>query len=152
MLLAGLAGLADADTDADFDEALSDQAGTTAGSSRSVRDGLYTESQALRGEEIYPGPCGRCHGYKLDGAPDDPDMFPTQPIAGPKFLRNWEGRSLAGLFVYIRTTMPANNPGYLSDQEIADLIAYALYVSDLPAGSRELTADVAELSEILITR
>jgi len=109
--------------------------------SASIWDGVYTAAQAERGEYLYPGPCGKCHGRRLDGAPDDPDMFPTKPIAGPKFLRAWDGRSLAVLFEYLRATMPENNPGFLSDGEYADLIAYMLQRSGAPAGSSELPAD-----------
>src|SRR5690606_10217411 len=109
--------------------------------SASIWDGVYTAAQAERGGYLYPGPCGKCHGRRLDGAPDDPDMFPTKPIAGPKFLRAWDGRSLAVLFEYLRATMPENNPGFLSDGEYADLIAYMLQRSGAPAGSSELPAD-----------
>jgi cytochrome c5 len=124
-----------------------DDASATRGS---IREGIFSEAQALRGREIYADPCGKCHGYKLDGAPDDPDMFPTRPVAGPKFLRDWSGRSLAALFEYTRTTMPANNPAYLSDQEYADLVAYMLYASGVPAGSHELTPEPAILAAFII--
>src|SRR6187401_2203776 len=79
----------------------------------SIRDGVFTPEQARRGKVAYTGPCDRCHGFKLDGAPDDPDMLPAPPVAGPKFLRKWNGRTLVSLFEYVRTTMPSNNPGYL---------------------------------------
>ena len=116
----------------------------------SVWSGVYTEAQARRGEAIYPSVCGRCHGYKLDGAPDDPDMFPTPPIAGAKFLRNWNGSSLAALFEYTRTTMPEINPGSLSDQEFALLIAYMLSVTGTPAGLNELPLDPLVLAGIKV--
>jgi mono/diheme cytochrome c family protein len=116
----------------------------------SVRDGVYSEAQARRGEFVYPSVCGRCHGRSLDGAPDDPDMFSTPPIAGPKFLREWSGRSLASLYEYTRTTMPAINPGSLSDQEFADVVAYLLRVSGFPPGAVELRPDPGELAAIVI--
>lgn len=116
----------------------------------SIRDGVYTAPQAGRGAAVYPEPCGRCHGAKLDGAPDDPDMIPTPPIGGPKFLRNWDGRSLGALFEYTRTTMPALNPGSLSRQELVDVIAYMLFVSGAPAGPGELKPDPGRLGGILI--
>jgi mono/diheme cytochrome c family protein len=119
---------------------------------RSIWSGTYTTAQASRGAEVYPGPCGRCHGRRLDGAPDDPDMFPTRPIAGAKFLREWDGRSLAALLEYLRATMPENNPGYLSDREYVDLIAHMLARSGVPAGRSELEPDPAMLSAILIRR
>lgn len=118
----------------------------------SIWDGIFTDAQAQRGRELYPGPCGKCHGKRLDGAPDDPDMFSTKPIGGPKFLRNWDGRSLGVLFEYVRTTMPANNPGFLSDREYADLLAYMLAVSGVPAGDAELPADPNALAAVAISR
>ena len=116
----------------------------------SVRDGVFTVEQARRGKIAYTGPCDRCHGFKLDGASDDPDMLPAPPVAGPKFLRKWTGRTLVSLFEYVRTTMPSNNPGYLSDAEVADIVAYMLSSSDVPAGSEELRPDRAALAAIVI--
>ena len=121
-----------------------------ASNSRSIRDGVFTSLQAQRGQAAYTGPCDRCHGYKLDGAPDDPDMLPAPPVAGPKFLRKWDGRTLAALFDYLRATMPANNPGYLSDAEVADLVAYMLSSSGMPAGSAALPTDREALAGVLI--
>jgi mono/diheme cytochrome c family protein len=116
----------------------------------SLRAGVYTEAQAGRGAYSYPVACGKCHGYLLDGAPDDPDMFSTPPIGGPKFLRNWNGRSLGALFEYTRTTMPFNNPGFLGDQEFADVLAYMLQQSGAPAGEVELEPDLERLGRIVI--
>ena len=123
---------------------------TAAGAALSVRAGVFTMEQARRGRIAYTGPCDRCHGYKLDGASDDPDMLPAPPVAGPKFLRKWDGRSLAALFEYVRATMPANNPGYLSDAEVADIVAYMLAVSGLPAGDDALQPDLDALASVVI--
>ena len=113
-------------------------------------DGVFTEAQAKRGEAVYIGPCSQCHGYKLDGAPDDPDMLSTPPLAGAKFLRDWDGRSLAALFEYTRATMPENNPSYLSAQEFIDVIAHMLFASGIPAGYDELNPDSQHLAKIVI--
>jgi mono/diheme cytochrome c family protein len=117
---------------------------------KSIRDGVFTAEQAARGQIAYTGPCDRCHGYKLDGASDDPDMLPAPPVAGPKFLRKWNGRTLAALFDYLRTTMPANNPGYLSDAEVADIVAYMLAVSGMPADAKALPPDRGALASVVI--
>jgi len=116
----------------------------------SIWDGVFTEAQAKRGETLYEGPCGRCHGRRLDGAPIDPDMFSTPPVAGAKFLRKWNGLTLAALYAYSRATMPENNPGFLSDQEFVDLIAYMLSVGGLPSGRGELEADPQALARIVV--
>ena len=117
---------------------------------RSIRDGVFTAEQARRGQAAYTGPCDRCHGFKLDGAPDDPDMLPAPPVAGPKFLRKWNGRTLAALFDYVRLTMPTNNPGYLSGAEVADIVAYMLSVSGMPAGEDALAPEPEALAGVVI--
>jgi mono/diheme cytochrome c family protein len=117
---------------------------------RSIRDGVFAAEQARRGQAAYTGPCDRCHGFKLDGAPDDPDMLPAPPVAGPKFLRKWNGRTLAALFDYVRTTMPTNNPGYLSGAEVADIVAYMLSVSGMPAGEDALAPEPEALAGVVI--
>ena len=76
----------------------------------SIWDGVFTEDQASRGGFIYEGACGFCHGYRLDGAADDPDMRSSPPLARNKLLSDWEGRSLAVIFELTKTTMPEDNP------------------------------------------
>jgi mono/diheme cytochrome c family protein len=118
--------------------------------SATIWDGVYTVEQARRGEAAYTGPCDRCHGSKLDGAPEDPVMLPAPPVAGAKFLRKWRGQSLAMLFEYTRATMPSNNPGYLNDSDVADIIAYMLAVSGAPAGSEVLQSSSVALAGLMI--
>jgi hypothetical protein len=77
-------------------------------------------------------------------------MLPAPPIAGPKFLRKWDGQSLAAFFEYTRATMPSNNPGFFTDQEFADVIAYMLAVSGAPTVNDELRADPQELARIVV--
>ena len=131
-----------------FDRDLRAQTSTSA--TTSILDGVFTAEQALRGQVAYTGPCDRCHGYKLDGAPDDPDMLPAPPVAGPKFLRKWNGRTLAALVEYLGATMPANNPGYLSADEWADIVAYMLATSGMPAGGAELRSSREALASVVI--
>ena len=118
----------------------------------SVWEGVFTEVQANRGQEVYAGACAFCHGRRLNGAPDDPDMRSTPPLARAKFLREWEGRSLAVLFEYTRATMPENNPGSMTDQEYVDVIAYMLSMSMMPAADEELRPDPQSLARSVIQR
>ena len=120
--------------------------------STTVWDGVFSEAQAARGRAAYTGACGLCHGRRLNGAPDDPDMRPTPPLARARFLREWEGRSLAALLAYTRLTMPEDNPGSLTDEEYVDVIAYMLSVSRFPAGDGELPTDARELARVVIQR
>jgi mono/diheme cytochrome c family protein len=116
----------------------------------SVWAGVFTEAQAERGQAVYPGACGTCHGRRLNGAPEDPDMRSTPPLARARFLRVWEGRSLATLFEYTRATMPEDNPNSLTDQEYVDVIAYMLTVGSMPAGDDELQPDPQSLARVVI--
>ena len=116
----------------------------------SVWDGVFTEDQAARGRQVYFGACSLCHGRRLNGAPDDPDMVSTPSLARARFLRVWEGRSLAVLLAYTRLTMPEDNPASLTDQEYVDVVAYMLSMSRMPAGEDDLPADARGLANILI--
>lgn len=120
-----------------------------AGDQMSIWDGVYTVEQAERGETAYIA-CGRCHGRRLNGAPDDPDQKSTPPLARAAFLREWDGKSLAVLYGYTRATMPLNNPASLSDQQYIDIIAYMLSINEAPAGDAELAPDPAGLGRIMI--
>ena len=121
-----------------------------AGPAASIWDGVFTEEQARRGRGVYSGACGLCHGRRLNGAPDDPDMRSTPPLARARFLREWAGRSLATLFEYTRLTMPEDNPTSMTDAEYVDVIAYMLSVSRIPAGDDELSTDSGSLARIVI--
>jgi hypothetical protein len=46
--------------------------------------------------------------------------------------------------------MPEDNPGSLADQDYADIIAYMLSVSRIPAGDDELQPDSQSLAGIVI--
>jgi len=116
----------------------------------SIWDGVFSDAQATRGEEVYEGACGLCHGRRLNGAPDDPDMRSTPPLARARFLRVWEGRSLATLFEYSRATMPEDNPNSLTEQEYVDVIAYMLSVGGMAAGNDELQPDPQRLARVVI--
>lgn len=120
-----------------------------AGELTSIWDGVYTQEQAERGAAAYAA-CTRCHGRRLNGAPDDPDQKSTPPLARAAFLREWDGKSLAVLFSYTRATMPLNNPASLSDQQYVDIIAYMLSINEAQAGDTELAPDPASLGSILI--
>ena len=120
------------------------------GQMASVWEGIFTETQAKRGQAVYSGACGVCHGRRLNGAPDDPDMRSTPPLARAKFLRDWEGRSLATLFEYTRATMPEGNPGSLTDEEYVDVISYMLSVSRMPVGDDDLRPDPQSLARAVI--
>ena len=81
---------------------------------------------------------------RLNGA----EMAP--PLAGGAFLGNWSGLPVSDLSTRIHTTMPANDPGSLSSQEVSLVIAYILSFNQFPAGTTPLPGDDAALGQINI--
>ena len=60
------------------------------------------------------------------------------PLAGEAFTAMWAGRSVRELFDSART-MPPANPGSLSDETYANLVAYVLEMNGHAAGETPLT-------------
>ena len=111
---------------------------------KSVWDGVYTEDQAKRGGAQYADQCASCHGDQLTGG----EMAP--PLAGGEFLSNWNGLSLGDLFERIRTGMPPSDPGKLSRDKKAEIVAYRLAFNKFPAGSKEMPAQTEMLKQVRI--
>ena len=109
--------------------------------SRTVRDGVYTDAQAARGQTLYKQQCSSCHGETLTGAQ-------APPLAADDFIRNWQPVPLSDLVDKVRNTMPANAPGQLSAQQAVDLVAHILKANRFPVGQAELGADAAALKQI----
>ncbi len=115
--------------------------------SRSVWDGVYTEAQKTRGAVLYLRECSGCHGEALRGGEG------TRALAGPDFNESWNGQTVADLFDKIRRTMPPppDQPGKLSLQQNADVVAHILSTNDFPAGAADLPTETEQLKRIRIT-
>ena len=98
--------------------------------------GAYTEAQAARGEAVYRATCTSCHTASAH--------------SGENFIRGWDSRTAFDLFELIRTTMPIDNPGRLSREQYADIVAYLFKLNGLPAGDRQLPTDDEGLKKIPI--
>jgi mono/diheme cytochrome c family protein len=109
---------------------------------RSVWDGVYTTDQAKRGQELYVKQCASCHSDDLSGGESAP------PLVGVAFLANWTGLTVGDLFERTRVSMPQNDPGKLSRQQNADIIAYMLSMNRFPAGKADLDKDTDVLKQI----
>jgi S-disulfanyl-L-cysteine oxidoreductase SoxD len=110
----------------------------------SAAAGVYTEEQSKRGLELYKMQCASCHGEDLKGN----EIIPG--LAGETFLNNWRGKSIGDLFEKINMTMPALDPGSLTPEQTADLIAHILSVSKYPAGQMALASSMEALQQIKI--
>jgi uncharacterized protein len=113
--------------------------------SRTNWAGVYTETQAQRGKQVYQDACAVCHLDNLQGDAVSP------PLKGSTFLARFAGSTAHEMVQSIRSTMPQNAPDSLGDRAYVDLISYLLQSNGSPAGSIELSLDVAELEKISIT-
>jgi len=107
-------------------------------SDRSVRDGVYTDTQAGRGQEVFGRICSRCHNIA--------------DFTSDTFMASWESSTVLDLFTLMQKSMPQDNPGSLEAQEYADVIAFLLKSNQLPAGASELSAEAEPLKLIRIER
>jgi mono/diheme cytochrome c family protein len=112
-----------------------------AGQSQMVNQGVYSTEQAQRGQALYKDQCAPCHGANLGG-----DIGP--PLTGNDFVSVWEKQPLSALFNKIRRTMPQDEPGKLTGEQVADIVAYVLQASKFPTGQTSLSADENVLNRI----
>jgi mono/diheme cytochrome c family protein len=107
-------------------------------SDRSVRDGVYTDAQAGRGQDVFGRICSRCHNIT--------------DFTSDTFLASWEASTVLDLFTLMQKSMPQDNPGSLEPQEYADVIAFVLRSNQLPAGTTELDTEADHLKAIRIEK
>ncbi|MGE0439794.1 MAG: c-type cytochrome [Gemmatimonadales bacterium] len=98
--------------------------------------GIYSDEQASRGQSLYRKNCVECHS--------------ASAYTGASFRRVWGSRTVYELWEQIRTTMPDDNPGKLSHQEYADVVAYLLKLNKLPPGPAELPGEGEKLKGLMI--
>jgi cytochrome c5 len=103
---------------------------------KSQWNGAFSVEQAGRGETLYTDKCSVCHGAELRGT----EMAPG--LIDDVFSAKWNDQTLADLFDRIRRTMPQNDPGTMSGQQAADVLAFVLHKANYPAGAHELPMDI----------
>ena len=92
----------------------------------------YTAAQAAAGKTVFDADCAVCHGNTLRNGTMGP------PLTGEAFNAVWTGRPVRELFDSAKA-MPPANPGSLSDETYASIIAYVLQVNGYAAGETALT-------------
>ena len=98
--------------------------------------GVYTGAQAMRGKDIYLSRCTSCHNLASH--------------TGLTFAKFWAGHRLSEMYEYIGLRMPKNDPGSLTEEETADVMAYLLKLNGMPEGRSVLPADSLALDKIRI--
>lgn len=107
---------------------------TASADPRTLNDGVYTKDQAKIGEGLYTQHCILCHDKKY-----------FRPV-----LKRWEGQPINVLFTVMSASMPENNPGFLSEKEYVDILAYVLSLSRYAPGDTELDYKDGALDDLMV--
>jgi alcohol dehydrogenase (cytochrome c) len=95
--------------------------------------GPFTNAQARAGQALYSGQCAACHDSGGE----------TGRLSGATFIDVWKTRSTRDLYTRIRTTMPFNDPGSLSDTDAAAVVAFILKNNGAAGGASDFTPTTA---------
>ncbi len=98
----------------------------------SVLDGVFTAIQSSQGERAFARTCSNCHS--------------EAEFSGGRFRIRWVGQSIGDLFDTVSTLMPEDNPGSLTPEVYASLVAYLLDLNGYPDGQNPLPPDLAVLN------
>lgn len=109
--------------------------------------GVYTDQQAAQGQKFYAAACGDCHGEHLEGDPGQ--GFPA--VAGPGFMVEWDGQTMADLVRHIHTR-PNDNPSDMDPLTAVEMAAFILNQNGVPSGKIPLSTDAKEEAKILFTQ
>jgi len=105
---------------------------------KSVKAGVYTATQADRGQALFRSKCASCHA---------PNRF-TDDL----FYTSFAGKPLWEMFDVISDTMPEEDPGSMKPEEYVDVMAYLLKLNNFPTGASELPVGKDVLSAILMEK
>jgi S-disulfanyl-L-cysteine oxidoreductase SoxD len=110
--------------------------GADSATARAAASGVYSEEQAAKGKVAFETYCASCHSPTFH--------------SDSTFRKSWFGRTVHDLFKVLKTTMPEDNVGGLSDEEYTRVIAYILQLNGFPAGKDSLRTDSTSLVRIKI--
>jgi mono/diheme cytochrome c family protein len=122
---------------------------------RTIWQGVYTQEQAQRGEQVFNTNCSYCHRQDLSGGFFDNGDGRAPALAGPhafdsSFSDRWKNLTIGDMVAAIAGTMPQPKPASLPLEAYVDVVSYLLLKNEVPAGQTELPLDVESLGHILI--
>ena len=112
---------------------------TAQDSRRTLRDGVFSPAQAVRGERLFESICINCHEMAEFTGPD-------------AYLEGVEGKPLWDTFEYVWSEMPEDDPSSLNPEDYAAVLAYIFSVYGMPSGEADLPVDRDSLRAITIVR
>ena len=108
-------------------------------------DGVFTDAQAVRGQNAYKASCAPCHKADLLGDSGAP------ALAGQDFFSRWNGSSADDLVKTIRASMPQDAPDTLGTQTYVDIVSFLMKSNGGPSGSAELSIESPALKQVMVS-
>ena len=102
------------------------------------------QDQIAAGVAVYNTRCQRCHSEKLAGGAGP-------PLRGGDFAAQWQGKPLRALYGRILMTMPYDDPGSLTPEQVLSLVSYIASENQFAEWTRPFTSP-NELTTITIGR
>jgi quinoprotein glucose dehydrogenase len=102
---------------------------------QTLRATPFSAQQSADGRALYPQLCAPCHGAALEGGEAGP------ALRGQAFMSKWANKPFAELFEQTRRTMPVTQPGKLSREEYAGVLAHVMESNGLKPSA--IALDVA---------
>jgi mono/diheme cytochrome c family protein len=121
--------------------------GSVANAQEDLPKASFTAAQADAGRAEYQKSCLDCHGANLDDG-----EFGGPPLRGSNFESTYFGFTADGLFGFIKSAMPPDRPGRLSDKTYADVTAYILSKNGVQPGATPLPDNIDALSGLVIEK
>ena len=127
----------------------------SAGAPVAIWDGVFSEAQARRGEQVFTTECSYCHKSDLSGGFFDDGLGRAPALAGKRafdssLMERWGGLTLADMVGAVAATMPQPRPSSLTLANYVDVVSYVLMKNDVPSGRSDLSGDVDALSRLTI--
>ncbi len=111
-----------------------------------VKDGVYSKTQAEAGKALYTKVCAKCHMFKTEPNEEAP------ALGGENFFKTWDGRSVYELATQIKTAMPPDGSVTLTDDDTANAIAFILQSNGFPDGGDKALKTDATAKNINIVK
>jgi len=101
---------------------------------QAAQTGFFSQAQVEAGKATYEAKCAACHGETLQGETHAP------ALTGDYFWSNWSGKPVRALYSRMISTMPLDDPGSMTEEEVLGVVSYALATNGMPAGPSAVTS------------